>query len=93
LSIRNLLISCLNERPIYHRWNSGILLIENAVTLEGDANGAPHPEPSAYAAKFKGKYAHHTITGEDWSQPAARSTNNIAAFFDHLIKVYFGQLK
>jgi pimeloyl-ACP methyl ester carboxylesterase len=33
------------------------------VTLEGDANGAPHPEPSAYAAKFKGKYAHHTITG------------------------------
>jgi pimeloyl-ACP methyl ester carboxylesterase len=33
------------------------------VTLEGDANGAPHPEPSAYAAKFKGKYTHHTITG------------------------------
>lgn len=33
------------------------------VTLEGDANGAPHPAPSAYAAKFKGKYAHHTITG------------------------------
>ncbi len=33
------------------------------VTLEGDANGAPHPDPAAYAAKFKGKYAHHTITG------------------------------
>jgi pimeloyl-ACP methyl ester carboxylesterase len=33
------------------------------VTLEGDANGAPHPDPSGYAAKFKGKYAHHTITG------------------------------
>jgi len=33
------------------------------VTLEGAANGAPHPDPSAYAAKFKGKYAHHTITG------------------------------
>ncbi len=33
------------------------------VTLEGAANGAPHPEPSAYAAKFKGKYAHHTIAG------------------------------
>jgi pimeloyl-ACP methyl ester carboxylesterase len=31
--------------------------------LEGDANGAPHPEPSAYAGKFTGKYAHHTITG------------------------------
>lgn len=34
-----------------------------AVTLEGDANGAPHPAPSAYAAKFTGKYAHHTLTG------------------------------
>jgi len=33
------------------------------VTLEGDANGAPHPDPKAYAAKFTGKYAHHTITG------------------------------
>ncbi len=34
-----------------------------AVTLEGDANGAPHPDPAAYVAKFKGKYAHHTLTG------------------------------
>lgn len=33
------------------------------VTLEGAANGAPHPEPFAYAAKFKGKYTHHTIAG------------------------------
>ena len=33
------------------------------ITLEGDANGAPHPEPSAYAAKFSGKYAHRTIEG------------------------------
>ncbi|MCF2505274.1 alpha/beta hydrolase [Dyadobacter sp. CY107] len=33
------------------------------VTLEGDANGAPHPDPSSYAARFKGQYAHHTITG------------------------------
>lgn len=33
------------------------------VTLEGDANGAPHPDPSAYAVKFKGPYVHHTITG------------------------------
>jgi len=34
-----------------------------AVTLEGDANGAPHPEPSAYAAKFCGRYSHRTIEG------------------------------
>jgi pimeloyl-ACP methyl ester carboxylesterase len=33
------------------------------ITLEGDANGAPHPEPGAYAAKFSGKYAHRTISG------------------------------
>ena len=33
------------------------------ITLEGDANGAPHPEPSAYARKFSGRYEHRTITG------------------------------
>lgn len=33
------------------------------ITLEGDANGAPHPEPSAYAKKFSGRYEHRTITG------------------------------
>jgi len=33
------------------------------VTLEGDANGAPHPEPSAYASKFTGKYSHRLIKG------------------------------
>jgi len=31
------------------------------ITLEGDANGAPHPEPSAYANKFSGKYSHRLI--------------------------------
>jgi pimeloyl-ACP methyl ester carboxylesterase len=34
-----------------------------AITLEGDANGAPHPEPGAYAAKFSGTYSHRTIEG------------------------------
>jgi pimeloyl-ACP methyl ester carboxylesterase len=33
------------------------------ITLEGDANGAPHPEPAAYRAKFTGRYEHRTITG------------------------------
>ena len=33
------------------------------ITLEGDANGAPHPEPEAYRMKFSGEYAHRTITG------------------------------
>ncbi len=27
-------------------------------------NGAPHPEPSAYASKFSGRYAHRLITGD-----------------------------
>jgi len=33
------------------------------ITMEGDANGAPHVDPSAYAKKFSGKYEHRTITG------------------------------
>jgi pimeloyl-ACP methyl ester carboxylesterase len=33
------------------------------ITMEGDANGAPHPEPSAYANKFTGKYEHRLIKG------------------------------
>jgi pimeloyl-ACP methyl ester carboxylesterase len=33
------------------------------ITLEGDANGAPHPEPKAYAKMFSGRYEHRTITG------------------------------
>ena len=33
------------------------------ITLEGDANGAPHPDPSAYAAKFSGPYSHRTLEG------------------------------
>jgi pimeloyl-ACP methyl ester carboxylesterase len=33
------------------------------VTLEGDANGAPHPDAKSYAVRFTGKYAHRVITG------------------------------
>ncbi len=33
------------------------------ITLEGDANGAPHAEPAAYAKKFSGRYEHRLITG------------------------------
>ncbi len=33
------------------------------ITLEGDANGAPHPDPAAYAKKFTGRYLHRTLTG------------------------------
>ncbi len=33
------------------------------ITLEGDANGAPHPEPGSYAERFAGPYSHRTIEG------------------------------
>jgi len=33
------------------------------ITLEGDANGAPHPDPAQYAVKFTGLYTHRTIEG------------------------------
>ena len=34
-----------------------------AITLEGDTNGAPHPDSKTYAAKFTGKYEHRLISG------------------------------
>jgi pimeloyl-ACP methyl ester carboxylesterase len=33
------------------------------ITLEGDANGAPHPASEAYASKFVGNYTHRTLPG------------------------------
>jgi pimeloyl-ACP methyl ester carboxylesterase len=33
------------------------------ITMEGDANGAPHPLPPAYRGMFTGRYEHRTITG------------------------------
>ena len=33
------------------------------ITLESDANGAPHPEPSSNANKFTGRYAHRHTEG------------------------------
>jgi pimeloyl-ACP methyl ester carboxylesterase len=45
------------------RLAEGPVITVPTITMEGDANGAPHPDPSAYAKKFSGKYAHRTITG------------------------------
>src|SRR5437016_4013942 len=45
------------------RLAEGSVITVPAITLEGDANGAPHPDPSAYAKKFSGKYSHRTIEG------------------------------
>jgi len=45
------------------RLASGPVITVPTITMEGDANGAFHPDPSAYAKKFSGKYAHRLITG------------------------------
>src|SRR4051794_15357861 len=57
------------------------------ITMEGDANGAPHPEPSAYAKMFSGKYEHRTITGgighnlpQEAPQPFAQAVIDIAGY-------------
>ena len=46
------------------RLAEGPVISVPTITLEGDANGAPHPESSAYANKFSGKYVHRVINGE-----------------------------
>jgi pimeloyl-ACP methyl ester carboxylesterase len=54
------------------------------ITMEGDANGAPHPEPAAYALHFTGKYKFELITGgvgHNLPQEAPR------AFADAVIEV------
>jgi pimeloyl-ACP methyl ester carboxylesterase len=54
------------------------------ITMEGDANGAPHPEAPAYRSKFSSSYAHRVITGgigHNLPQEAPR------AFADAIIEV------
>jgi pimeloyl-ACP methyl ester carboxylesterase len=41
----------------------GPVIAVPTITMEGDANGAPHPDPSAYAHKFSGRYEHRLVTG------------------------------
>lgn len=38
-------------------------IIIPTITLEGDANGAPHPNPSSYARRFMGRYQHRFVKG------------------------------
>jgi pimeloyl-ACP methyl ester carboxylesterase len=45
------------------RLAEGPIITVPTITLEGDANGAPHPDPSAYAKKFSGKYENRIIKG------------------------------
>jgi pimeloyl-ACP methyl ester carboxylesterase len=45
------------------RLAQGPVISVPTITLEGDANGAPHPDSSAYAKKFSGRYSHRLIQG------------------------------
>jgi pimeloyl-ACP methyl ester carboxylesterase len=51
------------HEELEERLAAGPVITVPTITLEGDSNGAPHPEPSAYAAKFSGSYSHRTIEG------------------------------
>ncbi len=48
------------------------------ITLEGDANGAPHPDASTYARKFSGRYAHRVITGGIGHNPPQEAPREFA---------------
>jgi pimeloyl-ACP methyl ester carboxylesterase len=57
------------------------------ITLEGDANGAPHLEASSYAKKFSGKYEHRVIDGgighnlpQEASQAFAQAVLDVDSF-------------
>ena len=43
------------------RLAEGPVITVPAITLEGDADGAPHPDPGAYSGRFSGAYSHRTI--------------------------------
>lgn len=57
------------------------------ITMEGDANGAPHPEPAAYAKRFTGKYKHELIRGgigHNLPQEAPRAFADAVIEVDHI---------
>jgi pimeloyl-ACP methyl ester carboxylesterase len=63
------------------------LITVPTITLEGDANGAPHPDSSSYARKFSGKYAHQIVKGgaghnlpQEAPQSFAKAIIDVAGF-------------
>lgn len=58
-----------------------------SITLEGDANGAPHADPQSYRSKFSGKYAHRLVTGgvgHNLPQEAPQAFAKAVLDVDHL---------
>lgn len=72
---------------IERRLAAGPQIAVPTITLEGDANGAPHPEPSVYASKFTGRYEHRAIRGgighnlpQEAPHAFAQAMTDVAAF-------------
>jgi pimeloyl-ACP methyl ester carboxylesterase len=66
---------------------AGPVITVPAITLEGDANGAPHPDPASYAKKFSSKYMHRLLTGgigHNLPQEAARAFADAVVEADRL---------
>jgi pimeloyl-ACP methyl ester carboxylesterase len=51
------------DDALEQRLAQGPVIAVPTITLEGDTNGAPHPDARAYAKQFTGAYAHRVITG------------------------------
>jgi pimeloyl-ACP methyl ester carboxylesterase len=62
----------------------GPVITVPTITLEGDANGAPHPEAHSYREKFTGPYAHHVLTGGVGHNPPQEAPR---AFADAVVEV------
>ncbi len=77
-----------NGEPEYDKWEERLaaapIITVPTITLEGDANGAPHPDAGSYARRFSGKYTHRVIgegIGHNLPQEAPR------AFADAIVEV------
>ena len=69
------------------RLATGPFIAVPTITLEGDANGAPHPDSSAYRSKFTAKYERRLITGgvghnlpQEAPQAFAQAVVDVAGF-------------
>jgi hypothetical protein len=68
------------------RLAAGPVLTVPTITLDGAANGAPHPNPASYAEKFTGKYTHRLIAGgvghnlpQEAPRPSPRPSSRLTA--------------
>jgi pimeloyl-ACP methyl ester carboxylesterase len=60
------------------RLAAGPVITVPTITIEGDANGAPHPDSSSYARKFSGKYSHRIFKGGIGHNPPQESPEDFA---------------